>query len=57
MSPPVSDGQANSQEYQTANGQKWIAMSRPPKEMWDRLPCKDMGNYLKEHMRKFWKGV
>ena len=57
VSPPVSDGQANCRKYETGNGQKWIAMSRPPKKIWDRLLTKDMENYLNEHMRKFWNGV
>ena len=57
ISPPVSDGQPRGvKPYQTDDGRQWVAMSRPPGDLWDRLPNedKDMKNYLQEHMRRFW---
>ena len=57
VSPPVSDGQKVHYEYETADDRKWSAMSRPPQDIWDRLPVKDMKNYLNEHIRRFWNAV
>ena len=58
VSPPVSDGLAGSvQPYQTGDGREWVAMSRPPSDLWDGLPRKDMKNYLEGHMRRFWSHI
>ena len=57
VSPPVSDGRKVHYEYETTDGRKWIAMSRPPSDIWDKLPVKDMKNYLSEHIRRFWNGI
>ena len=57
VSPPVNDGRKVHYEYQTEDGRKWSAMSRPPNDIWDRLPVKDMKNYLNEHVRRFWNAV
>lgn len=57
VSPPVDDGQKVHYEYETEHGRKWVAMSRPPKDIWDKLPEKDMKNYLTEHIRRFWNAV
>ena len=58
VSPLVSDGQPGGvRHYQTDDGWQWIAMSRPPSDLWDRLPNKDMKNYLEGHMRRFWSHV
>ena len=57
VSPPASDGQKVHYHYTTEDGREWAAMSRPPKDIWDRLPVKDMKNYLNEHMRRFWNGI
>ena len=57
-SPPVNDGLGGVVErYHSGDGQEWVAMSRPPKERWDRLPVKDMRNYLNEHVRRFWNCI
>lgn len=56
--PPVDDGLGGSvQHYETDDGRQWVAMSRPPKELWDRLPAKDMRAYLSGHMRRFWNCI
>ena len=58
VSPPVDDGLGGSvQPYETEDGHTWVAMSRPPKELWDRLRVKDMKAYLSEHMRRFWNCI
>ena len=57
VSPPVSDGLAGSVAYRTDGGQEWVAMSRPPSDLWDGLPKKDMKNYLEGHMRRFWSHI
>ena len=57
VSPPVGDGRKVHYQYETDDGKKWVAMSRPPKDIWDRLPVKDMKNYLNEHIRRFWNAV
>ena len=56
--PPIDDGKGGAVEkYSDANGREWIAMSRPPGEIWDRLPAKHMHAYLTEHLRRFWNGI
>ena len=57
VSPLVNDGRKVHYEYKSEDGRKWSAMSRPPSDMWDRLPVKDMKNYLTEHVRRFWNAV
>ena len=60
VSPPVSDGQAGGvRSYQTDDGRQWVAMSRPPGDLWDRLPKegRDMKSYLEGHMRRFWSRI
>ena len=60
VSPPVSDGLTGGvQPYQTNDGRQWVAMSRPPSDLWDRLPNKDkdMRNYLQGHVRRFWSHI
>ena len=32
-------------------------MSRPPGEVWDRLPTKHMTAFMNEHLRKIWKDI
>lgn len=56
VSPAIDDGKGGSvQKYRDAQGREWIAMSRPPGEIWDRLPTKHMGAYIDEHLRRLWK--
>ena len=57
VSPPVSDGLAGRKPYQTGDGREWVAMSRPPSDLWDGLLRKDMKNYLEGHMRRFWSHI
>ena len=55
VSPPVDDGLGGVvKPYTTTDGQVWVAMSRPPSDIWDKLPAKNMKNYLSEHVRRFW---
>ncbi len=58
LSPPIDDGKGGAVEkYLDTTGQKWVALSRPPGELWDRLPTKHMQAYLSEHMRRFWNNI
>ena len=57
VSPPVDDGRLNVRRYKTEDGRQWAAMSRPPSDIWDKLPVKDARNYLNEHLRRFWSGL
>ena len=58
ISPPVSDGLSGSvKSYRTHDGREWVAMSRPPSDLWDGLPLKDMKNYLHHHMRRIWSRI
>lgn len=55
VTPPIDDGRGGSvQRYQDAQGREWIAMSRPPGQIWDRLPTKHMVGYIREHLRRLW---
>ena len=56
ITPPIHDGKGGAQTYR-ANEQDWIAMSRPPGELWDQLPTKHMMGYLNEHLRRFWDNI
>ena len=58
VSPPISDGRGGTDiPYTDSKGQDWIAMSRPPGEMWDNLPTKHMYAFINEHLRRIWKDV
>ena len=58
VSPPVNDGFRGSvQPYQTDDGRRWVAMSRPPSDLWDQLPTKNMQSYLDHHLRRFWSRI
>lgn len=58
ITPPIDDGKGGVVEkYQDTNGREWIVLSRPPGELWDRLPTKHMRAYLSEHMRRFWSEI
>lgn len=54
ISPPVDDGRGGVVEKYDADGREWMAMSRPPGEVWDDLPTKHMYPYLTEHVRRIW---
>ena len=58
LTPPIDDGKGGAVEkYRDENGQEWIAMSRPPGELWDQLPTKHMMGYVNEHLRRFWNNI
>lgn len=58
VTPPIDDGKGGPvQEYVDESGRSWIAMSRPPGEIWDRLPTKHMNLYIREHLRRIWKDL
>lgn len=56
VTPPIDDGKGGPvQKYSDESGRIWIALSRPPGDIWDRLPTKHMDSYIKEHLRRIWK--
>ena len=58
ISPPIDDGRGGAVvKYSDANGQEWLALSRPPGDIWDQLLTKHMHTYLSEHLRRFWNGI
>ena len=58
ITPPISDNLGGAIErYKDAEGRQWIAMSRPPGDIWDKLPTKHMKTYISEHLRRIWKDV
>lgn len=58
ISPPIEDGKNGSQNrYKDDQDNHWLAMSRPPSDIWDSLPDKNMRSYIKEHIRRIWKDV
>ena len=58
VSPPVDDGLGGSIErYKSVDGRNWIALSRPPNDIWDKLSEKNMKIYLSEHLRRFWDQI
>ena len=58
ISPSIDDGKGGAVvKYSDANGREWVALSRPPGEIWDQLLTKHMRAYLDEHLRRFWNGV
>ena len=58
VSPPIDDGKGGAIEhYEMPDGRLWLAMSRPPNDIWDKLPTKHMSVYVKEHLLRIWKDV
>lgn len=58
VTPPIDDGKGGVvQEYSDGGGRQWLAMSRPPGNIWDLLPTKHMDVYIKEHLRRIWKDL
>ncbi len=58
VTPPINDGRGGAvHSYVDNEGQEWIAMSRPPGELWDELPTKHIEVYLSEHVRRFWATI
>ena len=55
ITPPIDDNRGGSvQPYSDTQGRQWLAMSRPPEPIWDRLRTKHMSIYLSEHLRRIW---
>ena len=62
ISPAYDDklgGATHIYKYPDKTGaqKEWLALSRPPKELWDDLPTKHMRNYLNLHITRFCKGL
>lgn len=58
ITPHIPDGKDGvTHGYSDIEGREWLAMSRPPGPMWDRLPTKHMASYKTEHLRRIWKDV
>ena len=58
VSPPLDDGKGGVvQTYRDPNNNEWAALSRPPTDLWDRLPTKHMRAYMDEHVRRFWANI
>ena len=58
VSPPVNDGLGGSvKQYKDEDGREWTALSRPPGELWEQLPMKDMERYIDHHLRRFWSRI
>ena len=58
VSPPINDGKGSGVEYtRPEDGNSWLAMSRPPRDVWDLLPTKDMRAYISDHLSRLWSDV
>ena len=58
VSPPINDNRGGAvQNYVDGDGNEWIAMSRPPGQLWDDLPTKQIDVFLTEHVRRFWATI
>ncbi len=60
ISPPYDDqlgGSLSSYTCQNDQGdeREWLALSRPPGEIWDDLPTKHIQHYLSLHIPRFCK--
>ena len=55
VTPPLNDGKGGAvEDFQDDQGRKWLAMSRPPKDIWDKLTPRDMKGYIREHLSRVW---
>ena len=58
LSPPINDNRGGAlHTYTDSVGNEWIALSRPPGQMWDDLPTKHIGFFLTEHVRRFFASL
>lgn len=57
VSPPIDDGKGGVTQGYESQERAWLAMSRPPGDLWDKLPTKHMGAYIGEHLRRIWKDL
>ena len=60
ISPPYDDQLGGvTQPYQCIDNQgrmrNWLALSRPPNDIWDNLAAKHMKHYLDLHITRFCK--
>ena len=56
--PPINDGRGGVvQTYRDDQQREWVAMSRPPGDIWDKLPTKHMKVYIDEHLRRIWNDI
>ena len=42
-------------KYTDEAGQTWVMLSRPPLDIWDGLPTKDMRAYMTFHLARFFR--
>ena len=58
IAPPIDDGKGGVvEQYTDASGDVWVALSRPPGPLWDRLLTKHMSGYISDHLRRFWNDI
>lgn len=57
ISPPIDDQKGGAKISYNQSGREWLAMSRPPGDLWDQLPTKHMSAYITEHLRRIWRDV
>ena len=61
VSPPIDDRKGGAVETykreEDGREWRWLAMSRPPGDIWDRLPTKHMSAYISDHLRRIWSDV
>lgn len=57
ITPPIDDKKGGAKCGYVENGREWLAMSRPPGDIWDQLPTKHMSAYITEHLRRIWRDV
>ncbi len=58
LNPPVDDGKGGAaHRYRDSNGQEWMALSRPPTDIWDTLPTKTMQIFMSDHVSRFWANI
>ena len=57
VSPPIADHHDGGHTYHTEDAKEWLAMSRAPGAVWDRLLKRDMAAYISEHLRRIWRKV
>ena len=58
ISPPIDDGKGGVlEQYTDEAGDSWVALSRAPGPLWDRLLTKHMSGFLSDHFRRFWNDI
>lgn len=58
LTPPINDGKGGSTGvYTDSLGREWITLSRPPEDIWDSLPERNMRFFINEHLRRLWTNV